>query len=218
MLSADFVVSGNRSAGSVVVRSSLSPISLQAARRRIDQLKAALKSAVAASTDFLMTHDVEVSLTWFVEEDVRYQTHTAADLDNVLKPLFDACAGVNGIMIDDNQVQSIKASWETPGAFGPGFELVFQSLLRDDTVTRAGTAFVEFAPNACYILPGIQPEFWVDLVSMYRIYRDKRAEMLDLGVDPSALAGLAPNTRPWHSQRLRLQGFDVLPADSFGTT
>lgn len=218
MLNTDFSVSAHRSAGSVVIRSSLSPISLQAARGRIEELKAALKAAVAASTDSLMTHDVEVSLTWFVEEGVRYQTHTAADLDNVLKPVFDACAGVNGIMIDDNQVQSIKASWETPGTIGPGFELVFQSLLRDDTVTRAGTSFVEFAPNACYILPGTHPEYWTELVSMYRMYREKRAEMLALGVDASALAGLAPNTRPWHSQRLRLQGFVVLPASTFGTT
>lgn len=76
MKASDFIVEGYREAGRVNVKSALTPISLQARRERLSDLKVALKEAIATSTDFLMTHDVEVTLTWYVTEADRYQSHT----------------------------------------------------------------------------------------------------------------------------------------------
>lgn len=193
-----------------MIRSAISPISLQAARPRLADLKAMLGQAIGKSSDFLMTHDVEVTLTWFVSEHSRYQTHVAADLDNVIKPLLDAATGPDGVMIDDNQVQSIRASWMTPGSWGEGFELTIASLNPDDTIQREGTAFVEFAPDTCYVLPGACREAWPILFASYRQYVDARAKCTAVGVAPANLSSFAPIARPWHSQRLRLQRFPVL--------
>lgn len=49
-----------------------------------------------------------------------------ADLDIVMKPILDAVTGPDGVLIDDNQIHSIKASWMTPGAHGPGFRSTFE--------------------------------------------------------------------------------------------
>lgn len=179
----DFTVFANRETGRVNIRSAVPLVSLQAARQRITNLQAALRHAISANTDFLMTHDIEVTLTWFISEKDRYQTHMVSDLDNVIKPLLDAATGPEGIMIDDNQVQSIRASWMTPGPQGTGFELDFQSLMRDDTVTRARTSFVEFSADQCYILPGIHPELWPRLVPSYRRKLETRAEIMRLSND-----------------------------------
>jgi hypothetical protein len=208
--SSDFVVNSYRSAGKVEVRSAISPISLQAGRPRLADLKAMLGQAIGEGSDFLMTHDVEVTLTWFVSEHNRYQTHTAADLDNVIKPLLDAATGPEGVMIDDNQVQSIRAAWMTPGSWGEGFDLTIESLNPEDTIQREGTAFVEFAPDTCYVLPGAYPEAWPTLIEGFRAYVDGRAKRIAAGIAPADLAFFAPIARPWHSQRLRLQRFPVL--------
>ena len=204
-----FTVNGYRDAGRVIVTSTVSPISLQAKHVRVGVFKAALRKAISTNTDFLLTHDVEVTLTLFVTEKDRYQTHTAADLDNVIKPLLDAATGPDGIMIDDNQVQSIRASWMTPGPLGVGFELDFQALMLDDVVTRAGTAFVEFSADRCYILPGIQPEVWPWLVSRYRAMLEARQEMLDRGIVEDVADRVLPVGRPFPRQRLTMHGFPV---------
>lgn len=188
--------------------SPLTPLSLQARRTRLSELKAALSSAIAEATTFLMTHDVEVSLTWFVTEEERYQSHTAADLDNVLKPLIDSAVGPSGVMVDDNQVQSIRAYWMTPGSLGSGFELEFQSLIPQDVVTRDGTAFVEFERDRCFILPG-HPEAWPALVEGYRQLLAGQEELRSMGAADDVARGLNPVARPWHSQRVRLQGFKL---------
>lgn len=211
----DFTVTGYREMGRVVVSSPLSPISLQAKRVRVNELQSALRHAISVHTDFLMTHDVEVTLTMYVTEKDRYQTHTAADLDNVIKPLLDAATGPSGIMIDDNQVQSIRASWMTPGAIGVGFELEFESLMRDDTVTRAHTAFVEFSADRCYILPGVHQEHWPALVGLYRSMLKARQERLDLGIMEDVANNVLPNTRPFPRQRLRHHDFPVIPHTEF---
>lgn len=217
MKASDFIVEGYREAGRVIVKSALTPISLQARRDRLSDLKVALKEAITTSTDFLMTHDVEVTLTWYVTEADRYQSHTAADVDNVIKPLLDAATGPEGIMIDDNQVQSIRAYWVTPGTPGPGFELDFQALDREDVVTRDGTAFVEFASDTCYILPGIQPEAWPVLVASYRKSLEAKEDLRRLGAPERMVHSLSPLARPWPSQRLRMQKFPVFqPTDDFG--
>lgn len=218
MKTTDFVVSGHREAGRVVVRSPLTPISLQAKRTRIKELQAALRQAISTNTDFLMTHDIEITLTWYVTEKERYQTHTAADLDNVIKPLLDAATGPAGIMIDDNQVQSIRASWMTPGTLGEGFELEFQSLMPADFVTRAGMAFVEFSPDRCYMLPGLHPEIWPVFVTGYRRMLNARQEMLDDGIVEDVADMVLPIVRPWPRQRLTMQKFPVFPHTDFPDT
>jgi len=144
MSEAAFNVEEHYDAGRVDIRSMIDPISLQADPGRKDAFKDALSAAVTRATKGIYIHHVEVTLVWFIEEAERYQTHLVADLDNVMKPILDAVTGPGGILIDDNQVQSIRASWMTPGGLGAGFELSFDALTPDEYVEREGLTFVEF--------------------------------------------------------------------------
>jgi Holliday junction resolvase RusA-like endonuclease len=199
----------------VLIESRLPPLSLQARRERIQALKSKLSAAVASATDFHFTHDVEVNFNWFVTEQERYQTHTAADLDNVLKPLLDATAGPDGVMIDDNQVQSIHAWWMTPSSPDLVFTLELASLSPDDRVERDGGAFVEFSSNTSYMLPGRVKAHWPRIVAGYRRLVQERASMRESGVAEDVVHMMSPLARPWRTQRLRMQGFKVVHESEF---
>ncbi|MFE7595807.1 RusA family crossover junction endodeoxyribonuclease [Streptomyces sp. NPDC057494] len=208
----DFDVQEFRDHGRVDIHSAIDPISLQADPLRKAGFKEALASAVQKATVGVFTHDVEVSLVWFVEESRRYQTHLVADLDNVMKPILDAVTGANGIMIDDNQIQSIHASWMTPGP-PSGFELRFTALMRDEYVNREGISFVEFSADRCYILPGAERSVHSDLVEGYRKALATYGQMLDEGIPESVARNVLPLARPF--PRARLGCFQVLHHTAF---
>lgn len=146
------------------------PISLQATPARKRAFREALGAAVERGTKGVFTHDVEVTLVWYIEEERRYETHLVADLDNVMKPLLDALTGPQGVLIDDNQVQSIKSYWVTPGHVDVRFELRLESLNRDDYVSRHNLRFVEFSPRRCYLLHGsLNEDLARDVVHAFRV-------------------------------------------------
>ena len=208
----DFVVEEFRDYGRVEIRSAVDPISLQADPARKAGFKAALGSAVQKATTGVFTHDVEVSLVWLIEESRRYQTHLVADLDNVMKPILDAVTGADGIMIDDNQIQSIDASWMTP-AGRTGFELKFTSLMADDFASREGLSFVEFSADRCYLLPQMDRSAQVALVRGYRQALEEYRRMLAAGIAEGAARSVLPLVRPF--PRARLGKFTVFPHADF---
>ncbi|MFD8304068.1 RusA family crossover junction endodeoxyribonuclease [Streptomyces sp. NPDC059690] len=216
MAERDFVVREFRDYGRVEIRSAVDPVSLQADPARKAGFKAALGAAVRRATSGVFTHDVEVTLVWLIEESRRYRTHLVADLDNVMKPILDAVTGAEGIMIDDNQIQSIDASWMTP-AGQTGFELKFTALTRDDYVSREGLSFVEFGTDRCYLLPRMEKSAQVALVDGYRQALAAYQRMLAAGIAESVARSVLPMGRPF--PRARLGEFTVIHhADLQGNT
>ncbi|WP_406311990.1 RusA family crossover junction endodeoxyribonuclease [Streptomyces sp. NBC_00114] len=209
---ANFDVQEFRDHGRVDIRSTVDPISLQADPHRKRLFKDALASAVQRGTRGVFTHDVELNLVWFIEESRRYQTHLVADLDNILKPILDAVTGADGIMIDDNQIQSIRVSWVTPGP-QTGFELEFTALMGDDYVSREGLSFVEFSADRCYILPQAERPVQVVLVQAYRANLAAYQKMLGEGISESVAQMALPSTRPF--PRARLGKFEVFHHEDF---
>jgi Holliday junction resolvase RusA-like endonuclease len=208
---ADFLVKEFPEASKVEVRGSVDPISLQADPRRKRAYQAALGRSVTNATTRIYTHDVEVTLIWFIEDSRRYQTHLVADLDNVVKPLLDAVTGPDGLLVDDNQVQSLKVMWMTPGTLGTGFELAFQPLSPDDYLPRTGISFVEFSVDRCYMLPGGLGEHESEILSaIVSAHRHKLATYHDLvsrGLAEDVAQGILPIGRPF--PRARLGRFEV---------
>jgi len=202
----DFEVREFRDQGRVQIYSAVDPVSLQASPVRKAAFRSALGSAVQSGTTGVFTHDVEVSLVWFIEESRRYQTHLVADLDNVLKPILDAVTGADSIMIDDNQVQSIRASWMTPGP-RTGFELDLTALMMDDYVLRQGLSFVEFNSDRCHLLPQADRAAQVAIVQAHREALTSYQRMLDAGIVESVARMVLPLTRPF--PRARLGAFEV---------
>ncbi|ALV36088.1 hypothetical protein AS200_31620 [Streptomyces sp. CdTB01] len=212
----DFVVREFRDHGRVEIRSAVDPVSLQADPARKAGFKAALGAAVRETTTGVFTHDVEVTLVWLIEESRRHQTHLVADLDNVMKPILDAVTGAEGIMIDDNQIQSIDASWVTP-AGQTGFDLKFTALTSDDYVSREGLSFVEFSTDRCYLLPQMERPAQVALADGYRRAWAAYRHMLASGIAESAARSVLPTGRPF--PRARLGRFKVIHhADLHGDT
>ena len=155
----DFVVSECYNAASVKILSTRDPLSLQASAARKASLKADVATVVAAGTTGVFTGDVEVTIEWFVSQQVRYGTHVVADLDNIVKPLLDAVTGPDGVMIDDNQAQSLRVSWLDPYDPRVRFRLTFEALSSDEYLTRKGLFFVKFSPERCFpVLMGKSPE------------------------------------------------------------
>ncbi|MFC8956181.1 RusA family crossover junction endodeoxyribonuclease [Streptomyces sp. NPDC057101] len=202
----DFEVREFRGHGRVDILSAVDPVSLQAGPVRKAGFKDALASAVRTATTGVFTHDVEVSLVWYIEESRRYQTHLVADIDNVLKPILDAVTGLDGIMIDDNQVQSIRASWMTPGPRA-GFELQFTALRADDYLSREGLSFVEFGADRCYLLPRAERSVQAVIVRAYREALAGHRHMLDTGISEDVARSVLPSVRPF--PRARLGQFEV---------
>ncbi len=130
-----------------------------------------------------------------------------ADLDNIVKPILDAVTGPDGLLVDDNQVQSLKVMWMTPGTLGTGFQLTFESLHPSDYWTRAGISFVEFSVDRCYMLPGGFGEDASWLVSTYRRMLATYHDLASAGVEDHLARIVLPIPRPF--PRARLGRFEV---------
>ncbi len=92
----------------------ISPVSHQsetrAAKERKSNLQASIRS-VLKNIDFYIVGDIKFELLWNLHEHRRIETGTAADIDNILKPIIDGFTGFDALLIDDNQVDSILAEW-----------------------------------------------------------------------------------------------------------
>lgn len=203
----DFNVEEQYDLARVHIRARIDPISLQADAKRKRAFRGALSQAVRSATKGVFVHDVEVRLVWYVDEKRRYQTHLIADLDNVMKPVLDAVTGPDGVLIDDNQIQSIRASWMTPGSPGPGFDLTFEALMSSDYVKRQGLRFVEFSADRCYVLPGAVIGHEDLVVDGYRRLVDAFRRQLAAGVVEDVARTVLPIARPF--PRARLARFSV---------
>lgn len=130
-----------------------------------------------------------------------------------MKPILDAVTGPNSILVDDNQIQSIKASWITPGAVGAGFDLVFEALLCEEYMARAGLTFVEFSADRCYVLPRLSAGHEAAFVHAYRSAVEAYQEMLAAGIHRDAARAVLPVARPF--PRARLSNFTVRHESDF---
>jgi Holliday junction resolvase RusA-like endonuclease len=88
----------------------IKPISSQASRVQKDQVTSAIRQ-ITKKIDKIITTDVSVTITWFVNEDERYELDSSADIDNIIKPILDALSGPDGIILNDCQVQHLSCNW-----------------------------------------------------------------------------------------------------------
>ena len=195
------------------VSTQVDPPSLQASGTVKNLYRAALSAAVSANTTRFFDHDVSVTLTWFVSERRRYRTSSIADLDNVLKPTIDALVGPQGVLFDDNQVQSIQASWRVGMRQGEkGFDLKVEALRLDEAVPRGGR-FVEIKHDLCYYVPAMPAEHERIFIDRLVTMAYERERFVAKGFLEDALWELTPLARPF--PRARLSRFKVLRPDQF---
>jgi hypothetical protein len=210
----DFTVSEFYDAGRVEIASARDPLSLQASPARRARLKADLAAAVAEGTAGVFTGDVEVTIEWYVSEKVRYGTHMVADLDNIVKPLLDAVTGPDGVMIDDNQVQSLRVSWLDPVGPNRKFLLNFQANSPDEYLHRGGLFFVEFSPERCFpIFAGTRSDIAGRMVQRVDEMLREHKHLMDTGIVSDVARALLPIQRFF--PKSRLGRFTVRPSTDF---
>lgn len=154
---ADFVVTESYDPDYVRIISARDPISLQANAARKAAFRANLTRAILAGTTGVFLGDVVVTIEWYVSQQVRYSTHIVADLDNIIKPLLDAATGPDGVMIDDNQVQSIRISWQGPHDSTEKFVMSLDAGSPGEYLAAKDLFFIQFSPERCIPVPGEIP-------------------------------------------------------------
>ncbi|MFA1576359.1 RusA family crossover junction endodeoxyribonuclease [Vibrio cyclitrophicus] len=92
----------------------ISPVSHQSkskgAKERKSELQASIRN-VLKNIDFYIVGDITFHLQWNMHEHRRIETDSAADIDNILKPIIDGFTGFDALLIDDNQIDDVQAQW-----------------------------------------------------------------------------------------------------------
>ena len=203
--------------GEIEITLPLAPVSVQAKKKTRDALIEALR-AFTRPLKYLLTGDVTIDLFWHLHGDLRYESDTAPDIENITKPLIDGLCGPEGLLIDDCQISAFGSEWV--------------SWLRDD---QQVTLRIKYAPD--HWMP--KPILFVQIdkalclpleadlgrngqclmVEAYKNAIAVRQEFVNLGVDNFYSRATLPVHRVFH--RTRIHGFNVVDVstleDQIGT-
>lgn len=187
------------------------PVSLQASTARKKRIKESIGAHLPA-TDFLLSGDVKLEIEWFVHESVKYETHVAPDLDNILKPLLDALTGPDRLLIDDTQVQSISCAWI-------GWEILQQRLeirirfAADNYISKNKLVFVNFGKSLCFPMSRDMPANTLSLLlNLLESRLQTRKDQRTRGWDYNEAQLVMPIQRFFH--RSHLSKFEVVKLDA----
>lgn len=192
---------------------SIAPVSQQARAVAREAFQAEVRKLTAAK-EFLFTGDLKVDVEWSIHERVRYEADRAADVDNILKPLLDAMAGPDGIMIDDNQVQSVSCNWiDSYQEEVERLEIRIVSPM-GPTLPKKGLRIVQFDQGLCVPFPGALPaDFVLGYLDAYAKSLQQRNKCMEEGIDYYSANAFMLLQRPFH--RTRLGQFDVVSEGAF---
>ncbi|AWI88462.1 MULTISPECIES: RusA family crossover junction endodeoxyribonuclease [unclassified Methylobacterium] len=194
---------------SISFRLNDAPLSKQGKKQRREGL---LKSTSEElnKIPFLFSDDVEITIELFLHEQNRYETDRSADIDNVVKPLLDVMTGPNGLMIDDNQVQSIRNFWVDTDE--SEHAIVTVSPLLEGTVQKGGLVFVNMWKQMYFPLNEKLPPKAVSLFLDALSGHIKTRNYLEQnGADYNTLRRMLPIQRLFH--KTRITAFNVKSFD-----
>ena len=193
--------------GEIVFEVLRSPVSLQSSAEKKREFKVFV-SSIIQSAEFLLSGDVKILIEWRVTEQHRYEHSSARDIDNIIKPLLDAISGPDGILVDDNQVQSIECSW-TDIYCDPNEKLVIIiKYVHDEWLPKEGLEFLSFEGNLCLpIWINIEPEHQRLIIDRYKSAIDFKNKVLQKGIVYHHAKLTMPIQRVFH--KIRLEGFKM---------
>ena len=195
------------------IRIELPPVSLQSSASAKNKFIQAVR-AECSNYSFLLSGDVQVEVTWYVHEQQRYETDRTPDVDNILKPLLDGLSGPEGLLIDDNQVQSICCSWIDWTSRDEAVEVSLKFFHDEEWVPRGHFRFVQFDKGLCYPIATYYPrELQEAYVSIFEKGFLTRFEAEKQGMNYDDSRGLMPMARIFH--RTRIGRFPVVTLEEF---
>lgn len=134
--------------GEIVFEVERSPVSLQSKSAKKREFKEFV-SSIVKEAGFLLSGDVKIIIEWRVTEQHRYENSSAYDVDNIVKPLLDSMSGPDGVLVDDNQVQSIECYWTDIFRDPDEKLIVTMKYVSDEWLPKDGLEFIVFENNLC---------------------------------------------------------------------
>lgn len=185
----------------------LKPVSLQSSPSLRRGVKAQVASVVKAS-DYLLSGEVEVGVTWILHEKERYQGVHSPDIDNILKPLLDGISGPDGLLVNDCQVQSVRCHWIdwTSDDHRLQFELRYSP---DDWIPKRSLVWVEVQDKLCMpINTDLPPAMQHLMLEAWEGMFDARKKIVEISGNYGIGKYLMPVQMPFH--RAKLRGYEVV--------
>jgi Holliday junction resolvase RusA-like endonuclease len=183
------------------------PVSQQASGAAKSDLKSVVRKVISG-TDFFLTGEVRLNLDWRIHDRIRYETDTAPDIDNILKPTIDALTGPDGVLLDDCQIQRVNCGWIDWNKDEQAFDIELE-YFEDELIPSRNIIFVQFNNGLCFPFAKDLPE---DITAELVAHLVKRLETRDriVSLTDSYHAGLyiMPIQRFFHRSRVR--GFAVI--------
>jgi len=208
--------------GEIHMRFPIAPVSLQASRAKKDIVTNAIR-AVTKTVPFVLTGDVQINIEWRVHEQVRYEADKSPDMDNIIKPIFDALCGSEGLLIDDCQVQAVDCRWIDWTRHDEEILIYIRFFEEYEWRCKKWLVFVHFGKGLCLpIYKNKTPDFrgsdldWskllLEMLDLLEQMLRRRDEFLKNVADDYYVAkGMMPSQRIFH--RSRVSEFTVLELD-----
>jgi Holliday junction resolvase RusA-like endonuclease len=193
--------------GELQIQIDLGAVSVQSKAEAKKLLVAAIRNETR-SLEYILTGDVSVDIEWLVHERTRYESDTSPDVDNVVKPMLDAFAGPDGLIIDDCQIQSVTVSWIDWAYSEQQLRINFR-YSPDEWTRRAGLRFVQFGGALCLpIAEGLTDDMLSTVLDHYERTLVMAQEFEVLSGDYYLSRIVLPVQRLFH--RTRIHGFHVV--------
>ncbi len=162
------------------------------------------------SAEVTLHGEVKIHIEWTINEQSRYETDSAPDVDNIIKPLLDGLQGPDALLIDDCQVQEIACSWIDSPVRDQSVSISIRHK-PDDWFNRGKLRFVEFPKCLCMPLIEDGPrEAQLLLLETWEKMFKTRNALLARGWDWYSAQGVMSIVRPFHKSRV-VKKFPIVP-------
>ena len=192
--------------GEIEITLPLAPVSQQASKQARDTLVEEVRK-FTRPLKYLLTGDVTVDVFWHLLGDLRYESDTAPDIENIQKPLLDGLCGPDGILIDDCQISAFGSEWVSWTRIDQ--QVTIRIKYAPDDWMQKPIRFVQIEKALCLPMEdGLTNDQAQWLAEAYLKGIDNRDKLLSFGVSSYYARVMLPVHRVYH--RTRIHGFKVV--------
>ena len=198
------------------------PASIQSPRQIKQQYQQRIHDEIVGCRN-IFSREVEAKIIWYTDYKKRYTTDSSFDIDNIVKPTLDALVGINGLVFDDCQVQSIICHWIDKNEDQEDYvEITLRTLENngEHVVKKDDVCFFQLEGPIyylflCHNMSGILAR---EMYSHYQSVIKRINELIVRGVNPDEADYLWPvMATKYHISRISRSGFPCYKKDEIPT-